>query len=138
MGMFSRAALKQSIPALLKKRLLQSSANESASAEQLLTDFKDIGTGRVDLSVNDGIVMLKLNNPSKKNALSPSMMSQLYTHLKELSSDKSDMDLYGLILAGEDNTFCSGFGACACLQLGPYIYKLGESSINMLIIFPMK
>ncbi|KAM9005995.1 ethylmalonyl-CoA decarboxylase isoform X2 [Sarcophilus harrisii] len=62
--------------------------------------------GSIDLQKeDDGIGILTLNNPSKKNALSGVMMLQLLEKVIELENWKEGK---GLIVCGAKNTFCSG------------------------------
>ncbi|XP_069090947.1 ethylmalonyl-CoA decarboxylase isoform X4 [Pleurodeles waltl] len=62
--------------------------------------------GSVDLSLDDsGIGVLTLNNPSRMNAFTGTMMVELLDRVKELEDWK---DGKGLIVRGAGNTFCSG------------------------------
>ena len=67
--------------------------------------------GSVDLELGENIAHLCLNHPQKRNALSPSMMSDLSDHVSFLEKylESPNCSLYGLVLTGAQNTFCSGF-----------------------------
>lgn len=54
---------------------------------------------------HDSYSILKLNNPEKRNALSPELISQLKTKLKEI---KNDENVKSLIITGEGKSFCAG------------------------------
>jgi enoyl-CoA hydratase/carnithine racemase len=76
-----------------------------------MNEFQSVGQGAVHMNITDGIAHLSLANPSKRNALSPAMMSQLTVKLEQLHIEcqKADSKLYGMIFSGSDKTFCSGF-----------------------------
>ncbi|XP_060072268.1 ethylmalonyl-CoA decarboxylase-like [Ylistrum balloti] len=65
------------------------------------------GGGSVDLTkdVADGIAIVTLNNPDKKNALSGKMMLDFRNVVEELETWD---DGKGVILTGSQRTFCSG------------------------------
>lgn len=46
-------------------------------------------SGKVDLTIDENVAHLHLNNPAKKNAISAEMWSQLQEHANEISSDHS-------------------------------------------------
>ncbi len=77
-----------------------------------LSSFQNWGEGTVDLSVSNNIAILSLNNSAKKNALSPRMMTQFSQHLTQIEAwtREPENPLFGLILTGQNQTFCSGFG----------------------------
>ncbi len=54
---------------------------------------------------HDSYSILKLNNPEKRNALSPELVAQLKTKLNGIKDDKS---VKALILTGEGKSFCAG------------------------------
>jgi ethylmalonyl-CoA/methylmalonyl-CoA decarboxylase len=62
--------------------------------------------GAIRLFLNNGIAEVHLVG-SRKNALSLSMMHDFGVTLDTLHS--RGQELYGLILSGENNTFCTGF-----------------------------
>ncbi|KAL8615104.1 hypothetical protein ACOMHN_009180 [Nucella lapillus] len=89
-------------------------AKHSLFLRRLMSQLADIRqhlqqyqAGSVELSkdADTGIAVLTLNNPSRKNALSGSMMVELSDHVTELSQWEEGK---GLILRGADDTFCSG------------------------------
>ncbi|KAM3931790.1 ethylmalonyl-CoA decarboxylase [Leptodactylus fuscus] len=62
--------------------------------------------GSIDLCKGEnGIAKLCLNNPSRKNALTGTMMLELEERISELESWNEGK---GLIVYGAENTFCSG------------------------------
>ncbi|XP_069463601.1 ethylmalonyl-CoA decarboxylase isoform X2 [Ambystoma mexicanum] len=74
-----------------------------AAVEQKLAQF--VG-GSIGLSLDDsGIGVLTLNNPSRMNAFTGTMMVELLERVKELEDWKEGK---GLIVHGAENTFCSG------------------------------
>lgn len=54
---------------------------------------------------HDSYSILKLNNPEKRNALSPELISQFKIKLKKIKNDKS---VKALIITGEGSSFCAG------------------------------
>ncbi|XP_033737256.1 ethylmalonyl-CoA decarboxylase-like [Pecten maximus] len=65
------------------------------------------GGGSVDLTKHetDGVAVITLNNPDKKNALSGKMMLDFRNVIEELESWQKGK---GVILMGSQGTFCSG------------------------------
>lgn len=61
------------------------------------------GRGRVHLEQQDGLAILRLDNPGARNALSPGMMAELGRHLESLGRHPPR----ALILTGEGG-FCAG------------------------------
>src|SRR3989339_1145220 len=59
----------------------------------------------IKVSKENGIAILTLNRPEKRNALHPTMVSQIKTALEEIGSDK---ETKALIITGEGNAFCAG------------------------------
>ncbi len=51
------------------------------------------------------IGIIKLNNPQKRNALSPELINDFISVLKELENDKA---VSGIIITGEGKAFCAG------------------------------
>lgn len=54
---------------------------------------------------DDGLVILKLNRPEKRNALHPTMITQIIKVLTEISQDT---ETKALIITGEGSAFCAG------------------------------
>jgi len=59
----------------------------------------------IKLSKDNGIAILRINRPEKRNALHPKMVSQIKNELAEISNDK---ETKALIITGEGNAFCAG------------------------------
>lgn len=59
----------------------------------------------IKVSIENGIVILTLNRPEKRNALHPTMVSQIKRTLEEIDNDKESKVL---IITGEGNSFCAG------------------------------
>lgn len=59
----------------------------------------------IKVSKENGIVILTLNRPEKRNALHPTMVSQIKRTLEEIDNDKESKVL---IITGEGNSFCAG------------------------------
>lgn len=59
----------------------------------------------IKLSKVNGIAILTLNRPEKRNALHPKMVSQIKIALEEISDDK---ETKALIITGEGSSFCAG------------------------------
>jgi len=82
--------------------------------------LRPLGTGSIKLNLKefDGIATIHIDNSKKKNALSGKMMAELADVVEILekepqektSSIKSNNQPYAVILSGENNTFCAGFG----------------------------
>ena len=53
----------------------------------------------------DSYSILKLNNPEKRNALSPELILQFKIKLKEIKNDES---VKALVITGEGKSFCAG------------------------------
>ena len=53
----------------------------------------------------DGVLLVTLNDPKTRNALSPDMSAALY---EEFDRFEADSDLHVLVLTGADPSFCSG------------------------------
>lgn len=56
-------------------------------------------------SKENGIAILKLNRPEKRNALHPTMITQIIKVLEEISHDN---ETKALIITGEGSAFCAG------------------------------
>lgn len=59
----------------------------------------------IKVSKENGIAILTLNRPEKRNALHPIMVSQINNAIKEISADK---EIFSLIITGEGSSFCAG------------------------------
>ncbi|MGB5289439.1 MAG: enoyl-CoA hydratase/isomerase family protein, partial [Ignavibacteriaceae bacterium] len=59
----------------------------------------------IKYETKDGIGILSLNRPEKRNALHPELVKQMKAKLKELEKDGS-LDV--LIITGEGKSFCAG------------------------------
>ncbi|MFO8102501.1 MAG: crotonase/enoyl-CoA hydratase family protein [Dehalococcoidia bacterium] len=69
-------------------------------AEQL-----DISTNNCTVEKEGHILIVTLNRPEAKNALSPAMLIGMYRAWRRLDEDD---DLYCAVLCGKGDTFCSG------------------------------
>jgi len=76
-------------------------------AEQL-----DISTANCTIEQDGHILVVTLNRPEAKNALSPAMLIGMYKAWRRLDEDS---DLYCAVLCGKGDTFCSGMD----LKVGP-------------------
>jgi len=59
----------------------------------------------IKYETKDGIGILSLNRPEKRNALHPELVKQMKTKLKEVEKDRS---IKVLIITGEGKAFCAG------------------------------
>ena len=59
----------------------------------------------IKVSKENGIAILTLNRPEKRNAIHPTMVSQIKSALEEISIEK---ETKALIITGEGNAFCAG------------------------------
>jgi enoyl-CoA hydratase len=87
--------------------LRQDLKQEDCMAEQL-----DISTKNCTVEREGHILIVTLNRPEAKNALSPSMLVGMYKAWRLLDRDD---DLYCCVLTGKGDTFCSGMD----LKAGP-------------------
>ncbi|XP_012632925.1 ethylmalonyl-CoA decarboxylase isoform X4 [Microcebus murinus] len=91
--------------------------------EEVKKKLEQFPGGSIDLQKKDnGIGILTLNNPSKKNAFSGVMMLQLLEKVIELENWTEGK---GVIVRGAKNTFCSGSDLNAVKGLGT-----SETSFN--------
>ena len=60
---------------------------------------------KIYIDRSNNIPVLKLNRPSKRNALNLEMWQSLISTLDEVNEDPS---IQILVISGEGNTFCSG------------------------------
>ncbi|ESO13102.1 hypothetical protein HELRODRAFT_159709 [Helobdella robusta] len=90
-----------------KRLLTLSSALNSELRQKQIDLLSKYPGGCVDLEKNDktGIAVLTLNNPTKKNALTGSMMIDFEKRVEDLESWEKGR---GVIFKGSGNTFCSG------------------------------
>jgi len=59
----------------------------------------------ISYTLNDGIGMIKLNRPDKRNALHPDLVRQMKEKLNEI---RDDDNVKVLIITGEGKAFCAG------------------------------
>uniref|UniRef100_A0A3Q3WDC0 Uncharacterized protein n=1 Tax=Mola mola TaxID=94237 RepID=A0A3Q3WDC0_MOLML len=96
------SALRKVSTALLNNNLHVHSFNQEGIKEKL----QAFPGGSVDLLKQEsGVAVLTINNPSRMNAFSGSMMVELEEKVSEL---ESWTDGKGLIVQGAAGTFCSG------------------------------
>jgi ethylmalonyl-CoA/methylmalonyl-CoA decarboxylase len=78
--------------------------------QEFLDLVKDHGEGSIDLIRKGRILELRINNPSKKNAISGKMMNQLSQHFVNIGEEVArDDDLIALVIRGEgQESFASG------------------------------
>jgi 2-(1,2-epoxy-1,2-dihydrophenyl)acetyl-CoA isomerase len=69
------------------------------------THGDDDGTDQVLVERNGGIVTVTLNQPNKKNAVTPSMWAALFRIFDGISRNKDDR---AVVLTGAGGNFCSG------------------------------
>jgi len=53
----------------------------------------------------NGIGIIKLNNPEKRNALTPELITEFLSELKKF---EADANVLGIIITGEGTAFCAG------------------------------
>jgi ethylmalonyl-CoA/methylmalonyl-CoA decarboxylase len=140
-------------------RLLDKSA--VSKARQFLQSLPNSNCeGSVELSIPSGdgepqVATIKLNNPAKRNALSPRMMLQLADCITRLESSSStathangttittNSPIVALILAGAKNTFCTGLDLSAAKQqlstpeAGLMMSTLMQDTLGRLQALPM-
>ncbi|CAH1400307.1 unnamed protein product [Nezara viridula] len=108
--------------------------------EQIKDIFKQYGSGSIDLSlVDDGIGILVINNPEKRNAMSGKMMVQLCDAISELEKWK---DGRGLLIHGAGLGFCSGgdldfIRSSTNQNLGSDMSRLLTDALNRLRALPI-
>ncbi|XP_066470447.1 ethylmalonyl-CoA decarboxylase [Tiliqua scincoides] len=73
--------------------------------ERIKKKLQQFTGGSINLSKEDGIGILTLNNPKFMNAFTGTMMIELQERVAELENWR---DGKGLIVHGAENTFCSG------------------------------
>ena len=83
----------------------------------------------------DSYSILKLNNPEKRNALSPELILQFKIKLKEIKNDES---VKALIITGEGKSFCAGADLKYLNQLKDYsTIRNQKDSQNLAELFLM-
>ena len=65
----------------------------------------DTGTDDLQAAVDDGVAVLTLNRPERRNAFSPAMINGLAHMLTELERDES---VGVIVLTGAGGAFCAG------------------------------
>lgn len=91
---------------------------------------KNDGQGNILLEKTDGIAYLTISNSANRNAISRRMMFQLGEIIDNLFYHNSNNDMskiYGLVISGTDNMFCSG----ADLRLAWNIINSPEKGVLM-------
>ncbi|XP_036901684.1 ethylmalonyl-CoA decarboxylase isoform X1 [Sturnira hondurensis] len=117
----ARSLLKTSSMSLRTKLLHQTglslyNTSHGFHEEKVKKILQQFPGGTIDLQKEDnGIGILTLNNPSKRNAFSGVMMLQLLEKVIELENWTEGK---GLIVRGAKNTFCSGSDLNAVKALG--------------------
>lgn len=69
------------------------------------------------LEKRDAVTMIRLNRPSKKNAMNPTLHREMHQALSELEFDS---DTRALIITGSGDTFCAG------QDLKEYFYEMKD------------
>ena len=59
----------------------------------------------IELAIESGIAVIRLNRPEKRNAITDEMRSQLIEHLERIASDKA---VRAIVLTGNGKGFCAG------------------------------
>src|SRR6058998_316352 len=79
--------------------------------------MREIDTGTDDLlaRVEDGVAVITMNRPERRNALSPAMLDAL---AGVLSSVEADDDVGCVVLTGAGGAFCAGGDVKAMAQDG--------------------
>ncbi len=93
-------------------------------AEQL-----DITTENCTIEQDEQVLIVTLNRPEKKNALTPSMLIGMYKAWRRLDEDDN---LICAILTGKGDTFCAGMD----LKVGPGAGEDGEEIQKMMQDIP--
>ena len=77
-----------------------------------MSEALDITTKNCTIEKEGHVLIVTLNRPEAKNALSPAMLIGMYKAWRRLEEDD---DLYCAVLTGEGDTFCAGMD----LKVGP-------------------
>lgn len=72
------------------------------------------GTGRVRVTVIEGVADVRLSRPGKRNALDPAMFAGLVTAGEQL---KAATDVRAVVLSGEGPDFCAGLDVGAFREM---------------------
>ncbi len=80
-----------------------------------MAEHLDISTNNCVVEKEGHILIVTLNRPEAKNALSPSMLIGMYKAWRRLDEDD---DLYCAVLTGKGDTFCSGMDLKAGVDPG--------------------
>lgn len=72
-------------------------------------------TGRVVVTIADGVAEVRLNRPDKMNALDPGMFDGLLAAAERLAGDAS---LRAVVLHGEGRAFCAGLDMASFAAMG--------------------
>lgn len=121
-------------------RQFNKTGKKENSIEQIKDVFKQYGSGSIDLSLGeDGIGILVINNPEKRNAMSGKMMVELCNAISELEKWK---DGKGLLIHGAGLGFCSGgdldfIRSSTNPALGPDFSHLLTQALNRLKALPI-
>lgn len=59
----------------------------------------------ITTEIKEGIGIIKLNNPAKRNALSPALIKNFLSALNQM---KKNEEIAGIIITGEGKAFCAG------------------------------
>lgn len=70
-----------------------------------MTKALETGTDRLLAEANDGVAVLTLNRPERRNALSAEMLHGL---ARALNTCETDPDIKAVVLTGAGETFCAG------------------------------
>ncbi|KZS12982.1 Uncharacterized protein APZ42_022248 [Daphnia magna] len=89
------------------RRWVNHYAGPDTSVSVICDQFSKFEGGKVELTKDDksGVAVIKINHPERRNALSGSMMVNLWNAVNELEDWKSGK---GIILHSVGETFCSG------------------------------
>ena len=86
----------------------------------------------IDYKTENGIGILTLNRPEKRNALNPEMIEALLKKLEEINDDDSTGVL---ILTGAGKSFCAGADLHFLKELQNYSVKENEKDSENLAKF---
>ena len=83
------------------------SSFKPVNIEEIRTEFRAYGNGRIDFETDKNIGIIKLNYPEKRNAVSGKMTSEFYDIMTSLEKGYYP-SIKGLILTAEGDFFCAG------------------------------
>jgi enoyl-CoA hydratase len=75
----------------------------------------------------DGVAVVTLNRPSRRNALTRHMLASLIEVFSQLAQESAAGDLRAVVLTGADPAFCAGLDLNEIAELGPP--DLGEFDV---------